>query len=415
MKSISQMNDFERLEMLKKANEQGLTPQEYLASQVEAPSSYDMDVTSIPIKNEEPNWNMMSEVQPVPQAPKKRDLASSTIEPLQLEEPKKAVQEYLMNKFQSQGPSELELAEKSYKEKSSDLAIPMFLSGLGGALSGRGFEPTQQAFSQIQKNLYDTEVGALDRKQKREKDNHAFTKEKDKSDPNSAQSQNFRKIIEANFPNIAKAYGEQWSQVTAADKNAIFKPLQLKEQIEGRKEQARILSSQREEAQREKTESKKAAAQQKIDESQYRYNILNTNLNKLQKLVEENGTNSLVGAEGDEMDSLVYQAAVDYAKLVDPESVAREGEVAAAQKYMIPFRNNYGLTTRASTALEQIKNYKASLDERLKARNDSKGLSLRSKTEAPPQKFPIQVKKDGQVATVTNEEELREAQEEGWK
>ena len=51
--------------------------------------------------------------------------------------------------------------------------------------------------------------------------------------------------MEAQFPNVAKAYGANWANVTAADQENIFKPLQLKESIEARKEQARILSQEK--------------------------------------------------------------------------------------------------------------------------------------------------------------------------
>lgn len=51
---------------------------------------------------------------------------------------------------------------------------------------------------------------------------------------------------------------------------------------------------------------------------------------------------------------LPYQMAIAYAKVVDPASVAREGEVAAAQKYIIPT----GMLTRNDTALAAISNFR---------------------------------------------------------
>lgn len=50
-----------------------------------------------------------------------------------------------------------------------------------------------------------------------------------------------------------------------------------------------------------------------------------------------------------------YKVAVEYAKLVDPATAAREGEVAAAQKYLLPIGQNYkGATANNEAALSQI-------------------------------------------------------------
>lgn len=68
------------------------------------------------------------------------------------------------------------------------------------------------------------------------------------TDPNSERSVAFRKTMEANFPRIAQAYGDSWSRVSAADQDSIFKPLQLKEQTDARKESAALLAGQRADA-----------------------------------------------------------------------------------------------------------------------------------------------------------------------
>ncbi len=120
------------------------------------------------------------------------------------------------------------------------------------------------------------------------------------------------------------------------------------------------------------TNTKDNATKKSDEEGAYRFNMLNTNLDKLKGLVDKHGTFDVLGPEGDEMDSLIYQAAVDYAKLVDPDSVAREGEVASAQKYMLKFRQKSGLTTAKDTALSQIDSYKTSLADRMSARQASR-------------------------------------------
>lgn len=121
-------------------------------------------------------------------------------------------------------------------------------------------------------------------------------------------------------------------------------------------------------------------AQAKTDqETTYRYNTLQNNAEKLKQIVAQNGTMEVTGSAGTEMDRLIYEMAIDYAKLVDPDSVAREGEVDAAKKFMLPFRESFmglgpkGLGTNNATAGAQIDNYVKALDDRLAMRNMAKG------------------------------------------
>lgn len=71
--------------------------------------------------------------------------------------------------------------------------------------------------------------------------------------------------------------------------------------------------------------------------------------------VKKYGTYELLSPKGSALlGQLPYQMAIAYAKVVDPASVAREGEVAAAQKYIIPT----GMLTRNDTALSAINNFR---------------------------------------------------------
>lgn len=112
------------------------------------------------------------------------------------------------------------------------------------------------------------------------------------------------------------------------------------------------------------------SAEKSKQESDYRYISLKNRAQKLKDLVDQYGTVAWTGTGGAEMDSAIYQMAVDFAKLVDPDSVAREGEVAAAQKYMLPIRNTtMGIPEyKNSTAKSLIDKYITDLDERLAAR-----------------------------------------------
>jgi hypothetical protein len=80
------------------------------------------------------------------------------------------------------------------------------------------------------------------------------------------------------------------------------------------------------------------------------------------KTIDKYGTFEMVDPKGSaQLGQIPYQMAIAYAKVADPSSVAREGEVAAAQKYLIPT----GLLTRNETAKAAIAGYKKDLQDRL--------------------------------------------------
>ncbi|MDR1281962.1 MAG: hypothetical protein LBK99_14255 [Opitutaceae bacterium] len=78
-------------------------------------------------------------------------------------------------------------------------------------------------------------------------------------------------------------------------------------------------------------------------------------LEQLRKSIKRSGTwESRLGNSRDAatLEQQAYQLAIQYAKIVDPGSVAREGEVAAAKKYMIPL----GVFASREQALAAIDN-----------------------------------------------------------
>jgi hypothetical protein len=69
------------------------------------------------------------------------------------------------------------------------------------------------------------------------------------------------------------------------------------------------------------------------------------------------------------LDQLPYQLAILTAKIVDPASVAREGEVDAAKKYLIPA----GFFTTNKTTLAALNNMRETFKQYKKARVEAKG------------------------------------------
>ena len=100
-------------------------------------------------------------------------------------------------------------------------------------------------------------------------------------------------------------------------------------------------------------------------EVDYRVKELKKNTNEIRKMITEKGTFEAFGPQSDLIDSKLYQIAVDYAKLVDPESVAREGEVASAKKYMLNIKGmTGGLLTRNKTALDLLDQFESDVNSR---------------------------------------------------
>lgn len=119
------------------------------------------------------------------------------------------------------------------------------------------------------------------------------------------------------------------------------------------------------------TAAEKKKQREQMVEIRDRSSNIQRNLEELERLIEEEGTYNVVGAHNKKISSRIYQIAVDTAKLVDPTSVAREGEVAAAQRYMLfepsPF-------IRDSTAKEIISEFKRDAAARLKSAYDVRGI-----------------------------------------
>lgn len=95
--------------------------------------------------------------------------------------------------------------------------------------------------------------------------------------------------------------------------------------------------------------------------------------NQLTDAIQKYGTFELASPEGAaKLGQLPYQMAIAYAKTVDPSSVAREGEVVAAQKYLIPM----GMGTRDATALAAAKDFKKDIEERVSQYKKSTGSDI---------------------------------------
>jgi hypothetical protein len=219
-----------------------------------------------------------------------------------------------------------------------------------------------------------------------------------RSDPNSEESKAARAFIQQLMPN---ARGIESMSAEQLDKAA---PL-LMQKFNADRAQANADRAYALDAMKIGAAGKNAKASNEVA---YRTESLQGNLDKLKGLVERVGTFEALGPESAQMDSLIYQVAVDYAKLVDPESVAREGEVAAAQKYMLPVK---GLFVRNSTASSLIDNMKQDVERRRSSFADP--AAARQSRESQQQTVQM-VGPDGSVYNIPAAE-VAEAEADGLK
>jgi hypothetical protein len=100
-------------------------------------------------------------------------------------------------------------------------------------------------------------------------------------------------------------------------------------------------------------------------EQQYRYLSGKRQLEDIRQLLHRNKS-FIMPTDADKaiLKSKIYQAAVDFAKAVDPATAAREGEVSAAQQYMLPFEQWAGMKYSKGEADKIIDQYLLDIEAR---------------------------------------------------
>lgn len=243
---------------------------------------------------------------------------------------------------------ELPMPSMQQPEPQSGLAGAQFASSIGDALAGRSNAGTQAAFQNMR----------------------AQAKEGELNDPNSPKSISFRKLVESTMPNIAKSYGKNWDKVTAADSDNILNYGKMRENIDSRRENMRILMGQKQDALGAKQAEKLDKKKQAMNEIEDRRQNINANLSTLKSMISDNGTWELMGSHNQDMDRLTEQIATDMAKLMDPSSVARPQEVEAIKRTLV----KPGFSNKNSTAESVLSNFEKEINTRADSAYKIRGL-----------------------------------------
>lgn len=115
-------------------------------------------------------------------------------------------------------------------------------------MGGGKIDDNADFYNQFRKYQLDKPQQLLEQKIKQRN----FDRMSKMDDPNSQESVNMRKALSKLAPDLVKLYGEDWDKISANDKDTIFDIVRTREQIEGRKDAARLANQQRQDTRDEK-------------------------------------------------------------------------------------------------------------------------------------------------------------------
>lgn len=116
---------------------------------------------------------------------------------------------------------------------------------------------------------------------------------------------------------------------------------------------------------------------QYIKEVNSRKSTIDSNVDKAINMIQKKGTYEAVGPHNDNLDRIMDQVAVDMAKLQDPNSVARPGEVELVKQGLV----KSGIFQQNKTAISKLKAFKKEVEERARVAHESRGLTPQAETK----------------------------------
>lgn len=315
------------------------------------------------------------------------------------------IKEYLSSKY---GPNYEKEQEAAFESAKSRANLGNLFGDLGDVVAGRQIGSTdayfQNALAEAEKNT----VGKAKTAKKEFLEDYTLEKEFKKSqqdeaaaarenDPNSEDS----KLAQ----NLAIKMGlppEQAQAMTAARFKTLSPVLQKTYEIEQKKmenalkrqemqaKQAQDYSlklASQEQKQQEKEQKKMSA----VTEIQDRYQNIQDSIGSLKKLIDDYGTQEVFGGQNEMMDQYITSIATDMAKLVDPNSVARETEVDSFKRMLV----KPGFWQRESSMQAIIDNFKNMVDKRLENAYQVRGLDMKKDVETKEINGETYVKVEG--------------------
>lgn len=139
---------------------------------------------------------------------------------------------YLQNKYSDQ--------MNAYNQQLQQINEGQAFANLGDVIAGQKVGSTAPMFQAQREQAKQQTIGNYDLEQQRKLQDIALKKATEESDPSSQRSQTFRKVIEQNYPNLVKSYGEEWKNVSAGEKENIWDVVKTKATLDEKLEQQRL-------------------------------------------------------------------------------------------------------------------------------------------------------------------------------
>lgn len=304
--------------------------------------------------------------------------------------------------------------QKDIEGKSRGTLVAQAFGGLGDIIAGRG--PSSAPYEAARQKL-EGKVSDFD-KQKQAAYGDLFQKEKlgemkskqeieaRENDPMSPESMVAKEAakrmgysgdIESLTASQFKRFSPAFEKIYSIEQ----KKLARQDALAARAQERQMAGAAKVQAEEMKKEEKKLASDEKLkagmQEIESRRRNIVDNLDKLDEQIKKYGTYELTGPQNEQMMKMVTDVATDVAKLMDPQSVAREGEVKLIADTLV--QPTLGMSNETARAL--IRDFKSSVQDRVKTAYDVRGLEApqySGKTSAPEQSLVRRKMKDGRTA-----------------
>ena len=159
-------------------------------------------------------------------------------------------------------PEKYQEALSQMKARQSGLGLSQMAAGVGDALARKDSSGTDNYFKDLRSNIENQTVGEFSKQKANALADFKTKKQLNSLDPNSPESQSFRKLIQATMPNIAKSYGDSFQLITAADKENVLDFGKMREQIDARKAEAQMKADMLTQTRMDRNDARNSKAQE---------------------------------------------------------------------------------------------------------------------------------------------------------
>lgn len=167
----------------------------------------------------------------------------------------------ILDKFSTEAYTK---AKTEADERNSDLGWAQFAAGVGNSLARRDPGEVNSTFDKIRERNKDETIGEFNRQKASAISDIDVKNKTDLNDPNSQKSKLLQSVVAKYYPNAFSK--EEILTLTAADQDAVMKPLELKAKIDARKDEVTQLNANRALQREMMTSNRNEVLQEKRDQ-----------------------------------------------------------------------------------------------------------------------------------------------------